>query len=57
MFDVIIQLRFGQPNEWRVVMNSADNVVDRILDGGDYLVQKRSRDAETGELFLEFQKE
>jgi hypothetical protein len=56
LFDVIVELRCGELNEWRVVMNSAD-AVDRILDGGDYFVQKRSRDADTGDFFLEFQKE
>ena len=56
MFDVVVELRGGELNEWRIVMSSAD-AVGRILDGGDYLVQKRSRDPITGELFLEFQKE
>ena len=56
MFGVVVQLRCGEPNEWRIVMSSAD-AVGRIFDGGDYLVQKRSRDPITGELFLEFQRE
>ena len=55
IFDVIVLLHRGELHEWRIVMNCAD-AVDRILDGGDYLVQKRTRDPQTGELFLELQK-
>ena len=55
IFDVIVLLHRGELHEWRIVMNCAD-AVDRILDGGDYFVQKRTRDPQTGELFLELQK-
>jgi stage III sporulation protein SpoIIIAA len=55
IFDVIVELHRGELHEWRVVMNCAD-AVDRVLEGGDYLVQRRSRDPGTGELFLELQK-
>ena len=56
LFDVIIELRCGEFNQCRIIMNTAD-AVDCIVDGGEYLVQKRSRDAGTVELFLEFQRE
>ena len=55
VFDVIVELHRGELHEWRVVTNCAD-AVDRVLDGGDYLVQKRTRDPATGELFLQLQK-
>ena len=42
-------------HEWRIVMNCAD-AVDRVLEGGDYCVQRRTRDPDTGEYFLELQK-
>ena len=54
IFDVIVELHRGELHEWRVVMNCAD-AVDCILDGRDYLVQRRTRDSVTGELFVEFQ--
>ena len=56
LFDVIIELRCGEFNQWRIIMNTAE-AVDRIVDGVQYLVQKRSLDAGTGECFLEFQRE
>jgi stage III sporulation protein SpoIIIAA len=55
IFDVIVELQRGELHEWRIVTNCAD-AVDRVLDGGDYLVQRRTRDPATGELFLQLQK-
>lgn len=55
IFDVIVELHRGELHKWRIVMNCAD-AVDRVLEGDDYLVQRRTRDPGTGELFLELQK-
>ena len=54
IFDIIVELQRGALHEWGIVMNCAD-AVDRILDGDVYLVQRRTRDPDTGELFLQFQ--
>ena len=54
IFDIIVELQRGALHEWGSVMNCAD-AVDRILDGDVYLVQRRTRDPDTGELFLQFQ--
>ena len=54
IFDVIVELQRGALHEWRIVMDCAD-AVDRILDGDVYLVQGRTRDPDTGELFIQFQ--
>jgi stage III sporulation protein SpoIIIAA len=55
IFDVIVELRRGEPNEWRIVMNSA-MAVDQILEGGYYSSQRRTRDPATGEFSLELEK-
>ena len=52
---VIVELRRGEPNEWRIVMNSA-MAVDQILEGGYYSSQRRTRDPATGEFSLELEK-
>jgi stage III sporulation protein SpoIIIAA len=54
IFDVIVELQRGALHEWRIVMDCAD-AVDRILDGDVYLVQGRTRDPDSGELFIQFQ--
>ena len=53
MFDCVMEAT-GNVNEWRVVTNTAD-AVDRILDGGDYIAQKRTRNPETGNVQLDFE--
>ncbi len=54
-FDIILELRRGEPNEWRVV-NPCAKAVDMILEGSHYLCQRRTRDPATGELFLALEK-
>ena len=54
IFDLIVELRRGEPHEWRIVMNSA-RAVDQILEGGNYASQRRTRDPATGELVLELE--
>lgn len=46
-FGVIVELRRGAHNEWRVVLDVAE-AVDRILAGGMYKTQRRTRDPVTG---------
>ena len=55
IFDVIIELRRGEPHEWRIVMNSA-KAVDEILLGSHYLSQRRTRDPASGEFFIDLEK-
>ena len=55
IFDVIIELRRGEPHEWRIVMNSA-KAVDEILLGSHYFSQRRTRDPASGEFFIELEK-
>jgi hypothetical protein len=54
MFDVIVELRRGVYNEWRI-FDTAD-AVDAILAGKPFQAQVRSRDPETGNLFLSHEK-
>jgi stage III sporulation protein SpoIIIAA len=54
IFDLIVELRRGEPHEWRIVMNSA-RAVDQILEGGNYASQRRTRDPATGEFVLELE--
>jgi stage III sporulation protein SpoIIIAA len=55
VFDIIVELRRGEPNEWRIV-NPCAKAVDMILEGSHYLSQRRTRDPVTGEFFLELEK-
>ncbi len=55
IFDIVVELRRGEPHEWRVVMNSA-KAVDHILEGLHYHSQRRTRDPATGEFFIELEK-
>jgi stage III sporulation protein SpoIIIAA len=50
-FDIIVELKRGAHDEWRVVMDAGD-AVDRILRGEEYKAQRRIRDAETGAVHL-----
>lgn len=52
-FDVIVELKRGEHHVWRIVPNTAD-AIDRVLDGQQYLAQRRSRDPVTGAIELEF---
>ena len=54
-FDVILELRRGEPHEWRIVVNSA-RAVDQILEGDHYYSERRTRDPDTGEFFLELER-
>ena len=51
-FEVIIEVRRGARNEWKVSTDSA-KAVDAILDGLNYKAQLRTRDPETGHMFLD----
>lgn len=51
-FEVIIEVRRGARNEWKVTTDSA-KAVDAILDGLKYKAQLRTRDPETGHMFLD----
>jgi stage III sporulation protein SpoIIIAA len=55
VFDIIVELRRGEPNEWRVV-NPCAKAVDMILEGSHYLSRRRTRDPATGDFFLELEK-
>jgi stage III sporulation protein SpoIIIAA len=55
IFDVIVELRRGEPHEWRIVVNSA-RAVDQILEGDHYYSERRTRDPDTGEFFLELER-
>ena len=55
IFDMVIELRRGEPHEWRVVKDTA-KAVDLILEGERYHSQRRTRDPTTGEFFLELEK-
>jgi hypothetical protein len=54
-FDVIVELRRGEYHVWRVVMNTVD-AVDQVLDGQQYLAQRRTRDPSTGAIQLDFER-
>mmetsp|Transcript_13547 Transcript_13547/g.44235 ORF Transcript_13547/g.44235 Transcript_13547/m.44235 type:complete len:241 (-) Transcript_13547:627-1349(-) len=51
IFEVIIELRRGKQDEWLVITSAAD-AVDAILDGRKYSVQRRTRDRATGHVFM-----
>lgn len=51
-FEVIVEVRRGARNEWKVTTDSA-KAVDAILDGFKYKAQLRIRDPETGHMFLD----
>jgi hypothetical protein len=51
-FDILVELKRGAHHEWRIVLDSGD-AVDRVLRGEDYKVQRRTRNPETGEIFLD----
>ena len=52
VFDVIIELKPGQRNEWKIVFG-VDKAVDNVLSGKTYLAQMRRRDPENGLVSLE----
>jgi hypothetical protein len=51
IFDVIVQMRRGRQDEWMVVTNVAD-AVDASLDRRQYNVQRRTRDRDTGHVYM-----
>lgn len=53
-FDIIVELRRGFHNEWRVVLDTA-RAVDNILEGRPYLAQRRLRNPQTGSIQLELE--
>ena len=55
IFDIIIELKRGQLNEWNVICN-VGKAVDDILNGHQYTVQKRMRCMNSGRIFVEKQK-
>jgi hypothetical protein len=52
-FDVIVEVRRGAFHEWRIVPDVA-RAVDEILDGREYRAELRSRNPETGHMYLDF---
>ena len=54
-FDMIVELSRGLHHEWKVVMNTAE-AVDSILQGKQYVFQKRVRDPVTGAIRMEIGK-
>ena len=54
-FEVIVQLRRGHKDEWRVILDVAD-AVDAVLEHREYDAQKRKRDAQKGTLYVELEK-
>jgi stage III sporulation protein SpoIIIAA len=54
IFDVIVELHRGKLHEWRIISPCA-NAVDMILEGSHYLAQRRTRNATTGDLFLQLE--
>ena len=53
-FEIIVELRRGAHNEWRIVLDSG-SAVDDILDGKMYKSQRRTRNPETGAIQLDFE--
>lgn len=51
VFDDVIDMRRGRQDEWLVVTSAAD-AVDDILDGNQYSVQRRTRDRATGQVYV-----
>ena len=47
IFEIIVELRRGMYHEW-IITTDSGKAVDDILDGKKYIVQRRSRDADTG---------
>lgn len=47
IFDIVIELRRGQPNEWTTYRPVAD-IVDAIYDGKPYSVERRARELVDG---------
>lgn len=54
-FDVIVELRRGASNEWRIVLDAGD-AVDRVLQREQYKLQLRTRDPHTGSIHLALEK-
>eukprot|EP00980_Cylindrotheca_fusiformis_P001312 scaffold333_cov133-Cylindrotheca_fusiformis.AAC.38 len=52
-FEIIVELRRGEHDEWSIVLDSG-SAVDGILEGLKYKVQRRTRNKETGTVYLEF---
>lgn len=55
VFDTIVELRRGEPHEWRIVKGTA-KAVDSILEGQQYLTQRRTRNPETGDFYIELER-
>ena len=55
IFDIIIELRKGMYNEWLITTDSA-TAVDRIINGENYIAQRRIRDATTGVFHVKYDK-
>lgn len=53
-FDMIVELRRGAHNEWRIILDTADSV-DRILESDRYLAQRRTRNPKSGTVLLELE--
>lgn len=53
-FDIIVELRRGEHNEWRVIRD-VGQAVDDILEGSLYRTERRVRNPETGAIQLHFE--
>eukprot|EP00980_Cylindrotheca_fusiformis_P001313 scaffold333_cov133-Cylindrotheca_fusiformis.AAC.39 len=51
-FEIIVELRRGEHDEWSIVLDSG-SAVDGILEGLKYKAQRRTRNKETGAIYLE----
>lgn len=54
-FDIIVELRRGEYNEWRIVLDSG-SAIDAILEGSTYPAQRRIRNPETGTFQVDFER-
>ena len=52
-FEIIVEVCRESRHEWKIISDSA-MAVDKILDGLRYKAQRRSRDPETGNMWMEF---
>lgn len=53
-FDILVELKRGAHDDWRIVLDSGD-AVDRVLRGEQYKAQRRTRNPETGDIHLELE--
>ena len=52
VFDIVVELRRGSLHEWSIILNSGE-AVDCILEGLKYKIQQRTRDPDTGAIWID----